>query len=76
MEIREKIIVIGGGFAGLQFAKKLNGNRTKKLVMIDKVNHHMFQPLFYQVAAEELSLLIFRFRLERFFSVLKIFNLE
>lgn len=50
MGIREKIIVIGGGFAGLQFAKKLNGNRTKKLVMIDKVNHHMFQPLFYQVA--------------------------
>jgi NADH dehydrogenase len=50
MEIREKIIVIGGGFAGLQFAKKLNGNHTKKLVMIDKVNHHMFQPLFYQVA--------------------------
>ena len=50
MEFREKIIVIGGGFAGLQFAKKLNGNRTKKLVMIDKVNHHMFQPLFYQVA--------------------------
>ena len=28
----------------------LNGNRTKKLVMIDKANHHMFQPLFYQVA--------------------------
>ena len=50
MEIRDKIIVIGGGFAGLQFAKKLNGNRTKKLVLIDKVNHHMFQPLFYQVA--------------------------
>ena len=50
MGIRDKIIVIGGGFAGLQFAKKLNGNRTKKLVMIDKVNHHMFQPLFYQVA--------------------------
>ena len=50
MDIRDKIIVIGGGFAGLQFAKKLNGNRTKKLVMIDKVNHHMFQPLFYQVA--------------------------
>lgn len=50
MEIRDKIIVIGGGFAGLQFAKKLNGSRTKKLVMIDKANHHMFQPLFYQVA--------------------------
>ncbi|WDT69102.1 NAD(P)/FAD-dependent oxidoreductase [Cloacibacterium sp. TD35] len=50
MEIRDKIIVIGGGFAGLQFAKKLNGSLTKKLVMIDKANHHMFQPLFYQVA--------------------------
>ena len=50
MEFREKIIVIGGGFAGLQFAKKLNGSRSKKLVMIDKANHHMFQPLFYQVA--------------------------
>ncbi|WP_027377753.1 NAD(P)/FAD-dependent oxidoreductase [Kaistella palustris] len=49
METREKIIVIGGGFAGLQFAKKLNGKR-KKVIVIDKVNHHMFQPLFYQVA--------------------------
>ena len=50
MEIRDKIIVIGGGFAGLQFAKKLNGKMEKKVVMIDKANHHMFQPLFYQVA--------------------------
>lgn len=50
MEIRDKIIVIGGGFAGLQFAKKLNGKVEKKVMMIDKANHHMFQPLFYQVA--------------------------
>ena len=50
MEIRDKIIVIGGGFAGLQFAKQLNGKIEKKVVMIDKANHHMFQPLFYQVA--------------------------
>ncbi len=50
MEIRDKIIVIGGGFAGLQFAKQLNGKIGKKVVMIDKANHHMFQPLFYQVA--------------------------
>ena len=51
MEIRDKIIVIGGGFAGLQFAKKLNGKIEKKVMMIDKANHHMFQPLFYQVAS-------------------------
>ena len=50
MEVREKIVIIGGGFAGLQLAKKLN-NRNKKIIVIDRVNHHMFQPLFYQVAS-------------------------
>ncbi|MBF8457108.1 NAD(P)/FAD-dependent oxidoreductase [Kaistella sp. G5-32] len=49
METREKIVIIGGGFAGLQLAKALNKKR-KKVLVIDKVNHHMFQPLFYQVA--------------------------
>lgn len=49
METREKIVIIGGGFAGLQLAKALNKKR-KKVIVIDKVNHHMFQPLFYQVA--------------------------
>ncbi len=49
MESREKIVIIGGGFAGLQLARMLN-NRNKKVIVIDKVNHHMFQPLFYQVA--------------------------
>ncbi len=49
METREKIVIIGGGFAGLQLAKALN-NKRKKVMVIDKVNHHMFQPLFYQVA--------------------------
>ncbi|KFF08800.1 NAD(P)/FAD-dependent oxidoreductase [Chryseobacterium luteum] len=49
METREKIIIIGGGFAGLQLAKTLN-NRNKKVIVLDRVNHHMFQPLFYQVA--------------------------
>lgn len=48
--MREKIVVVGGGFAGLQFAKKLNGKMGHKVMVIDQVNHHMFQPLFYQVA--------------------------
>ncbi|MFC6267336.1 NAD(P)/FAD-dependent oxidoreductase [Frigoriflavimonas asaccharolytica] len=48
--MREKIIVVGGGFAGLQFARKLNGKMGHKVMVIDQVNHHMFQPLFYQVA--------------------------
>ncbi len=49
METREKIIIIGGGFAGLKLAETLN-NKNKKVILIDRVNHHMFQPLFYQVA--------------------------
>ncbi len=49
METREKVIIIGGGFAGLQLAKTLN-NKNKKVIVLDRVNHHMFQPLFYQVA--------------------------
>ncbi|MBB6372034.1 NAD(P)/FAD-dependent oxidoreductase [Chryseobacterium shigense] len=49
METREKIIIIGGGFAGLQLAKTLN-NKNKKVIVLDRMNHHMFQPLFYQVA--------------------------
>lgn len=48
--MREKIVVIGGGFAGLQFARALSNKSDKKIIVIDKVNHHMFQPLFYQVA--------------------------
>lgn len=49
-KMRDKIVVIGGGFAGLQFARKMSGKKTHKVILIDKMNHHMFQPLFYQVA--------------------------
>lgn len=48
--MREKIVIIGGGFAGLQLAKNLNNQGKYKVMVIDKMNHHMFQPLFYQVA--------------------------
>lgn len=51
MDKREKIVIIGGGFAGLKLARKLNGKKGQKVMLIDRVNHHMFQPLFYQVAS-------------------------
>lgn len=44
-----RIVVIGGGFAGLSFVKKLK-NKEFQVVMIDKNNFHQFQPLLYQVA--------------------------
>lgn len=50
----EKIVIIGGGFAGLQLAKKLR-KADVKVVLIDKQNHHQFQPLFYQVASGRLE---------------------
>jgi len=50
----QKIVIIGGGFAGLNLARKLS--RTDcHVVLIDKQNHHMFQPLFYQVASARLE---------------------
>jgi len=52
---RERVIIIGGGFAGLRVARKLNNKKKYEVVMIDRVNHHCFQPLFYQVASARLE---------------------
>lgn len=54
MEQRKKIILIGGGFAGLHLAKQLN-NTDFDILLIDKQNHHQFQPLYYQVASARLE---------------------
>lgn len=51
---KPKVVVIGGGFGGLQAAKAL-GNRRVEVTLIDKKNHHTFQPLLYQVATAVLS---------------------
>ncbi|HLW40350.1 MAG TPA: NAD(P)/FAD-dependent oxidoreductase [Brumimicrobium sp.] len=45
----KRVVVIGGGFAGLNFVKKLK-NKNVQVVVIDKNNFHQFQPLLYQVA--------------------------
>jgi NADH dehydrogenase len=46
---RPRVVIIGGGFAGLQLAKKLK-NAPVDILMLDKHNYHTFQPLLYQVA--------------------------
>ena len=46
---KERIVIIGGGFAGLTLARKL-AKQDYQIVLIDKNNYHQFQPLFYQVA--------------------------
>ena len=49
-----KIIVIGGGFGGLSFLQKARKS-DNEFRLIDKTNHHLFQPLLYQVATAVLS---------------------
>lgn len=46
---KKRIVIIGGGFAGLSLAKKLK-NKNLQVVLLDKHNYHTFQPLLYQVA--------------------------
>jgi NADH:ubiquinone reductase (H+-translocating) len=46
---QKRVVVIGGGFAGIEFAKLLS-DKDVQLVMFDRHNYHTFQPLLYQVA--------------------------
>src|SRR5690554_33259 len=49
-----RIIVIGGGFAGISFIKKLKGEKVQ-VVLVDRHNYHIFQPLLYQVSTAGLA---------------------
>ncbi|MES2273867.1 MAG: NAD(P)/FAD-dependent oxidoreductase [Chlamydiota bacterium] len=49
-----KVVILGGGFGGINAAKQL-GNSKFDVWLIDKTNHHLFQPLLYQVASAALS---------------------
>ena len=63
---KKKIIVIGCGFAGLQFVKNLKKD-VYDILIIDKVNYHQFQPLFYQVAASQIEPATIAFPLRKIF---------
>jgi NADH dehydrogenase len=49
-----RVVIVGGGFGGLAAAKALR-NAPAEIVLIDRTNHHLFQPLLYQVATSELG---------------------
>ncbi len=61
---KPRVIIIGGGFGGLEVAKGLVSSNNTQVVLFDKYNHHTFQPLLYQVAtsALETSSIVFPFR--------------
>jgi NADH dehydrogenase len=52
--MKQKVIVVGGGFAGIQLVRKLD-DKLFDIILIDKLNHHQFQPLFYQVATSQIE---------------------
>ena len=49
------VVIVGGGFGGLNAAKTLGRSRDVELTLVDRRNHHLFQPLLYQVAMAGLS---------------------
>lgn len=51
---RKKVVIVGGGFGGLLAAKEFKDTEFD-VTIIDKTNHHLFQPLLYQVASAALS---------------------
>ncbi len=61
---RKRIIVVGGGFAGINFIKKLSKHKQFQITLVDKNNYHFFPPLLYQVATAfiELSNISYPFR--------------
>ncbi len=62
---RPRIVVVGGGFAGLNLVKKLN-KKYFEVILVDSNNYHSFPPLFYQIASSGLdpSSISFPFRRE------------
>ena len=46
---KKRIVIVGGGFGGLKIARKLK-RQHYQVVLLDKNNYHLFQPLLYQVA--------------------------
>lgn len=61
---KKRVLIVGGGFAGLKLASELINNKAFQIVLLDKQNYHQFQPLFYQVATAGLepSAISFPFR--------------
>ena len=70
---RPRVVIIGGGFGGVQLAKKLSSEAVDVL-LLDKHNYHTFQPLLYQVATGAIEADSIGFPIRRIFSKQKNFT--
>lgn len=62
-----KVVIVGAGFGGLKLARKLNNKAGFEVILVDRFNHHQFQPLFYQVATAGLDASNISFPLRKVF---------
>ena len=53
-EVKTRVLILGAGFAGLECCKTLTDQQFE-VTLIDRQNHHLFQPLLYQVATASLT---------------------
>lgn len=72
---KERVVIIGGGFAGLEMAKKID-KKHYQVVLIDKNNYYQFQPLLYQVATAGLEPSSISYPLRKMFQNQKDFHVR
>jgi NADH dehydrogenase len=64
---KRKVIIAGAGFAGIQLARNPDASLFDILIL-DRLNHHQFQPLFHQVASSQIEPSSISFLIRNIFS--------
>ena len=72
---KKRIVIVGGGFGGLKLARKLKNDKFQ-LVLLDKNNYHLFQPLLYQVATAGIEPSAISFPFRKIFKKRKYFHIR
>lgn len=72
---KERVVIVGGGFAGLELAKKID-KKQYQVILIDKNNYYQFQPLLYQVATAGLEPSSISYPLRKMFQNQKDFHVR
>ena len=67
-----RVVIIGGGFGGIELAKRLK-DKPVEVLMVDKNNYHTFQPLLYQVAMGDIEADSIAFPIRKIFAEQKNF---
>jgi NADH:ubiquinone reductase (H+-translocating) len=67
----KRVVILGAGFGGLKLARALSNNLHYEVYLLDKANHHQFQPLFYQVATAGIDASNISFPLRKVFQDVK-----